>query len=359
MVDKKIKVGLPRALFFYDYYAFCKYFFEGLGAEVVVSDKTNKVLLQAGLRQSINELCIPIKILYGHVLDLKEKGADYVFLPNVITLDEKSFMCPKLVAAPDIMRNTLDGVKILSAEVDVNNFYSSLFESLKEIVTKINPNPVKIYAVYNEAIKKQKLFDKYRHEGLLFEEAVAKLENKRFKKQKAQKTKVAIIGHPYILNDEYITSNIIEKLNNMGVQVMTSDMIDDKDHKNEVKILEKTHHWTFANKVLGSALHFSKDKKISGIIYITPFGCSPDSLMKENMLFNLHNKKPLLTITVDEHTGEAGLITRIEAFLDMLEIALYKREKALNNKRAISEHDQELLGYKPRSAVLDMIERKR
>ena len=53
MSEKKIRIGLPRALFFYDYYPFCKHFFEGLGAEVVLSQKTDRELMQKGLRFSI------------------------------------------------------------------------------------------------------------------------------------------------------------------------------------------------------------------------------------------------------------------------------------------------------------------
>jgi predicted nucleotide-binding protein (sugar kinase/HSP70/actin superfamily) len=317
-MGKKIKIGLPRALFFYDYYPFCKCFFEGLGAEIVVSEKTNKALLQGGLKHSINELCIPIKLLYAHVIDLKDK-VDYIFLPHVITLDKETFMCPKLIAAPDIIRNSMDDVNLLSAEIDTNNFYSSLYESAKEIFLKINSNPVKIYSEYTNALRKQELFDKFREEGLLFEEALAKLENKKCKLQKEQKKKIAVIGHPYIINDDYINSDLIKKLNSFGAKVLTSDMVKKEDIENELKRVEKIPHWTFAKKVLGSAIHYSKDNLIDGIIYVTPFGCSPDSLMKDTMISSLQNKKPLLTLTIDEHTGEAGIVTRIEAFLDMIE----------------------------------------
>lgn len=358
MVDK-IRIGLPRALFFYDYYVFCKYFFEGLGAEVVVSQKTNRTVLQSGLRYSINELCIPIKLLYGHILDLKDR-VDYIFLPNVITLDEKTYMCPKLIAAPDIIRNSMDDAKLLTSDVDVNNFYASLYDSLKTVVIKLNQNPVKIYSVYNDAMKKQQAFEKYRKEGFLFEEAVAKVEGKKIQKHKKFKIKIAVVGHPYIINDDYLTSNLIEKLNSRSVEVVTSDMVDDKEIKKAAQVLERVHHWTFANRVFGSAAYYAKDETVKGIIYVTPFGCSPDSLMKENMIAQLQNKKPLLTITVDEHTGEAGLITRIEAFLDMLELAIYRRKKESKKlKEASSEHAQELLGNKSRSTVLDMIERKK
>lgn len=318
MDNKKIKIGIPKALFFYDYYPFCKYFFEGLGAQVVVSDKTNKELMQKGLKTSINEFCIPIKLLYAHVIDLREKQVDFIFLPYVITIDKQTFMCPKLIASPDIVKNNIENISIISAEIDFNNFYSSLYESLKEVFTKINANPVKIYKVYNEALSKQKLFEKYLEEGMLFDEAMAKLKNKKFINHNKGETNIAVIGHPYIINDEYVSAELLKKLNSLSVKVYTSDMLSKQVIDDELKNVERKLHWNFANKVLGSAIYYSKKDYIDGIIYVTPFGCSPDALMKESMIKYLNHKKPLLTITIDEHTGEAGLVTRIEAFLDMI-----------------------------------------
>ena len=323
--EKKVSIGIPRALFFYDYYPFCKYFFEGLGAKVVLSKKTDSELMQAGLKQSINEFCIPIKALYAHVLDLKGR-VDYIFLPYVITFDKKTFMCPKLIGSPDIIKNSVDDIQLFSAEIDFNNFYSSLYESLKEIMTKINANPITLYSVYNEALEKQKQFDKFREEGMLFEEALSKLENKKYAKKNKGNIHIAVVGHPYIINDDYISSELIKKLNKKNVWVSTSDMVSMEKINSELKILEKTPHWMMSNRVLGAALFYSKKRDIDGIIYVAPFGCSPDSLMKENMITYVENKKPLLTITVDEHTGDAGIVTRIEAFLDM--IAWKNKKKA-------------------------------
>lgn len=330
--EKKIRIGIPRALFFYDYYPFCKYFFEGLGAKVVVSKKTDGEIMQNGLKHSINEFCIPIKALYAHVLDLKGR-VDYIFLPYVITFDKKTFMCPKLIGSPDIVKNSVDDISLISAEIDFNNFYSSLYESLKEVLTKINANPLTVYSVYNSAIEKQKLFEKFRGQGMLFEEALFALENKKYTKNNTGDIHIAVVGHPYIVNDDYLSSELIKKLNKKNVRVSTSDMVSMEKINSELKVLEKIPHWMMSNRVLGSALSYSKRKDIDGIIYITPFGCSPDSLMKENMITYIENKKPLLTITVDEHTGDAGIITRIEAFLDMISWTDKKKHTSNGIKR--------------------------
>ena len=72
-----------------------------------------------------------------------------------------------------------------------------------------------------------------------------------------------------------------------------------------------------------------KDNKIDGMITVTAFGCGPDSLMVERITRKAKRfNKPLLNLTIDEQTGEAGFITRLEAFVDML--FRKKRAKIIN-----------------------------
>ena len=77
----------------------------------------------------------------------------------------------------------------------------------------------------------------------------------------------------------------------------------------------------------GAAGHYLKSDLIDGLITITAFGCGPDSLMIEDIKRKSKNfNKPLLNLTIDEHTGEAGFVTRLEAFCDML----FRKKRTLN-----------------------------
>ena len=83
--------------------------------------------------------------------------------------------------------------------------------------------------------------------------------------------------------------------------------------------LNSTLYWANQHEMTGCAGHYLQDEKIDGVITLTAFGCGPDSLMVEDIKRKAKNfNKPLLNLTIDEHTGEAGFITRIEAFCDML-----------------------------------------
>ena len=82
--------------------------------------------------------------------------------------------------------------------------------------------------------------------------------------------------------------------------------------------LPKRVFWTLGRKMVGSALHFDQNDRIDGIVYLACFGCGPDSLVGEIIERRIVNK-PFIMLTVDEHTGEAGMLTRLEAFVDMIE----------------------------------------
>lgn len=305
------KIGIPRAGLFYYYYPFCKYFFEGLGFRVIVSEKTNKEILNLGLKNSINDFCLPIKLYIGHALSLKDE-VDYIFVPYIITYDKQTYLCPKIIALPDVLKNY--DLNIMSADINVKEFYSSLLASFKEIALKLTVNPVKIYQIYKFALEKQIKFDNYIADGLLFDSALEKLEKEIIDKKKYPST-IALIGHTYVLNDEYINLNIVQKLNSYGYNVITSDKLTDKEVSDELRSFSTNPHWTLGKRIIASSLYFDKREDVKGIIYLTPFGCSPDSLIKDKIL---NIKKPILTITIDEQTGEAGLITRVEAFIDLL-----------------------------------------
>jgi len=73
-----MKIGIPKALLYYYYFPLWKVFFEKLGHQVIVSDATSKEIVDRGVKVSVPELCVPIKIHNGHMLDLVDKGADYI-----------------------------------------------------------------------------------------------------------------------------------------------------------------------------------------------------------------------------------------------------------------------------------------
>ena len=116
-----------------------------------------------------------------------------------------------------------------------------------------------------------------------------------------------------------------EKLEKMDVKVYSSLQLSKEQMEDGIKSLGQELYWANEYEMTGAAGHYLKDQKVDGIITITAFGCGPDSLMVERITRKAKQfGKPLLNLTIDEQTGEAGFITRLEAFVDML----YRKKRA-------------------------------
>lgn len=116
-----MRVGLPRALQYYEFYPLWRTFLEKSGFEVVMSAKTTKAVLERGVALAADEACLPVKLALGHVDDLVGR-CDAIFIPRLITMEPNGFLCPKIVGLPDIVRALpLDCPEIIDPTVDFEN----------------------------------------------------------------------------------------------------------------------------------------------------------------------------------------------------------------------------------------------
>ncbi len=96
-------IGIPRGMFYYDYYILWEEFFKNLNTKVVISPpKTNKDILNRGISTCVDEACLPVKVFHGHVNYLKDK-VDYIFIPKFISLYKREYCCPKHLGLPDMV----------------------------------------------------------------------------------------------------------------------------------------------------------------------------------------------------------------------------------------------------------------
>ena len=139
------------------------------------------------------------------------------------------------------------------------------------------------------------------------------------------------MGHGYNLFDERISLNLIKKLEKMDVKVYTSINVSRESSLNAIENLGEIQYWANELELTGTAAHFLLNKKVDGIIALSAFGCGPDSLMVDEIAYHCKERNmPLIHLTIDEHTGEAGFITRIEAFVDML----MRKKRSLISKKS-------------------------
>jgi predicted nucleotide-binding protein (sugar kinase/HSP70/actin superfamily) len=303
----RVTVGIPKAMMFFEHGGLWENFFSSLGCRVVLSSNTNKRILDSGVKRCNNENCLPIKVLTGHALELMD-GADYIFIPRYKSTDTLEFTCPKFCGLPDMIRlNIKNSAKILDIDIDLDKGTEKTDRSLKELAKAVG-------AGYDTA---QKAFYEIVRPRLRPGMEAADIEP-RFKKRPA----IAVLGHPYVINDAFLSMNLKEKLSARDYGVVSPADLDRATKKrNAYPHFEFFYGVGF--DILGSAFTFAQDPTVRGIVYLSTFSCGLDSILTEYIERHLKACGPLpyLKITLDEHTGEAGFDTRLEAFLDMIERA--------------------------------------
>lgn len=323
-----MKIGIPKALVFYYYYPLWKTLFEELGFEVVFSGDTSKDMVDAGIKITVQEICVPIKIFNSHVLNLIKKDVDYIFIPRMLSVKRYETFCPKFLGLPEIAKNVFKEYsdRILSPKISCNSDKISNVRSYKEIAEKFNIPIWRLKSALKTAEKKWLEFRKLSLSGHSIDNII---EGKTSGKQSsitlaADTINIGLMGYVYNVYDKFISMDIVTKLREHGINLVTFEMLPEKVIAKEIGHFKKRLFWTFSNKLLGAGYHFLNNDEIDGIMHITAFGCGPDSYIGKMMELEADRKhKPFLTIRVDEHTGESHLVTRIEAFTDML-----KRKKA-------------------------------
>lgn len=326
-----MKIGIPRAMSYYSTYPFFFGFFSALGIEVVLSDNTTKQTLSDGSALVVTETCLPVKIYVGHVLNLINKGITNILVPSVQSIAPKIYNCSKIRGLPDLIRNVVKKeFNMIEATFDKSEKNQGLYEFLAESVCYFGIVDKKI--IKDASKQGWRLYNNFQimlKSGVPYKKALRNALNGQVvieENKKEYPISVALISHGYNIYDERASMKVFDKLENMGVKVFTAYQLTDEQMSEGVSSLGQSAYWANELEMTGAAGHYLSDNKIDGVITITAFGCGPDSLMLERIARRSKQfTKPMLNLTIDEHTGEAGFITRLEAFVDML----YRKKRAL------------------------------
>lgn len=318
----KSKVGIPRGMFYYDYYLLWKEFFNNLEVEVITSPKTNKDILNRGVHTCVDEACLPVKVFHGHVDYLKDK-ANYIFIPKFISIYRKEYCCPKHLGLPDMVRHSIDGLpEIIDTEINLRKSNKDLKESVIHTGKYFTKSSRKILKAFNKANNQYKEYSKLMSRGVIPINAVGVYEDLNLKTKVSTnnyKTNILLLGYPYNIYDDYINMNIANKLRQNQIKIITAEMLEEETVRYYTSKLPKRMFWSHGHRIIGGAFSLIEEGSINGIIYISAFGCGLDSVLIDLVERKAKEYKiPFILLTIDEQTGEAGINTRVEAFLDML-----------------------------------------
>jgi predicted nucleotide-binding protein (sugar kinase/HSP70/actin superfamily) len=279
---EKVKVGVPNSFC----YAGMENFFIRVipevleDSQIIFSGKTTKEMVEYGLKNSCDELCIPAKIFIGHVEYLiRKKNVDVLFLPRLVSLLPGTYSCPKIIGIPDIIKTSYCGVGLIVPDINLRKKRKIMSE---------------------KSMKNEHLFD--------------------FPMAKIAKTKnILVLAHSYVIFDEFLNKGILETIKNAGYNPIYpayyrfSSFYISSD-------LPKEFFWSSARDIYNYFEWAVNNTQIDGTVYLMTFGCGIDSFLQE-LIMRKCNKVglPYLCITVDEHGADVGILTRIEAYLDMIE----------------------------------------
>ena len=318
-----LTVGIPRGLYYYVYYPLWKSFFDYLSINIITSTPTNKEILDEGVRYSVDDICVSVKCYHGHVKYLLDrKDIDYVFVPRVIAEEKGKHSCPKLIALPDLMKNAFMEYKekILEGDFHFDYKIKILLREFLSIGRTLGLSDREVKKAFEYAKGSFKKFLYLKLKGYNFLQSLDIWEGRDIDSQEKSDILVGIVGFPYDIYDEFLNGGLLTKLESLSVDFVVSDMVSPNILKRQTKKIPKDLFWHQSNQALKAGIYFLHKEDIQGIIVMSSFGCGLSAIYTK--LLELYNKrtvrKPLMIITIDEQTGDAGLQTRVEAFVDMI-----------------------------------------
>jgi predicted nucleotide-binding protein (sugar kinase/HSP70/actin superfamily) len=285
-------IGIPRALGYYLYPKLWETFFSELGIKVVLSPPTSRrIIEQAGLISEA-EHCLPFKLFDAHVAELVGK-VDMIFVPRILSMRKKHLSCPKLSVLPDNTRAQYgDAVRVLSTDIDVRK--TPLTESMAHLGRLLNVDQARVRTATECALNVMK-----REAGMTI--SLNETAPLRF----------LVISHPYNLYDPYLSDMILNTLAAQGVGVDTLSF-DRQDMEPKPLV------WDMCS-VMYDGLRLLDAKTCAGVVEMSSFNCGCDSVAGYLFRELLNEKRiPCMTLVLDEHAGQAGIETRLEAFVDSI-----------------------------------------
>jgi predicted CoA-substrate-specific enzyme activase len=313
----KLRVGVPQAMYYFDYFPFWRRYLEESGFQVEVSGPTNSQTAARGVEISTAEPCFPVQIAHGHVHALLEqkpehKPVDYVFLPNVMDMEAPdspiaSSLCPWNQTLPFVVRSAPEFEEraglFLAPTIYFRVGQAHVKRQLGEYFSRLGVQRKQSDRAVEAAYAAQSEFTaKILAEG---QKACAALEQ-------TGEPAVLLVGRPYNICDRSSNCDVPRKLRDLyGVNVLPLDFLPLDDEP--IDELHPNMFWNSGRRILGAG-RWARRRTNIHIIYITNFKCGPDSFVK----FFLHEvaSDPFLVLQFDGHGNDAGYLTRCEAYLD-------------------------------------------
>jgi predicted CoA-substrate-specific enzyme activase len=309
-VDGRPTVGMQRSLYTLQSGVLWAHFFDRLGFRLVLTPPTNSQISSMGIEAMTAETCYPVKVSHGHVKILEGKTR-YLFLPIIVNMPtpeekEAGFYCPLVQSNEYMVRMALDldSSVILNPVIHMKYDASTLaLELEKQISSKMNKSRSAIKKALEYALDRQDEFIK----------AIHKKGKEIIDAHDPEKPLVIVTGRPYNLYDDRLNLRLGRQLAKIGVSAMPMDFID----VGKVDLSDfPSMYWGMGAQILRTAKVIKENPNFFGL-HITNFSCGADSFL-EHFFKYIMKEKPFLILELDEHSAVAGMMTRLEAFQNVI-----------------------------------------
>jgi len=300
-------VGISKSLMTNNLFPFYHAFLTDLGFEIVLADALDR----EGIERRNAPFCYPLDMAHGFMLNLLRKKPDFILMPHVRATPVKngappSTTCPLIQGEPYVLRRLfqaeLVGIKLLAPVLNMQSKYEEAEKAMQKLGAELNVAKSEALRAFGRAVLAQNYFG----EGLkeLGRQALARA-------AESEQPAVVLFGRSYNAFLDLANMGVPHKFASRGVMVIPHDMLD-CDHEPPIS----TMHWAAGMSILKAAKVVAANPKLFGC-YITNFSCGPDSFIL-NYFRETMQEKPSLTLELDSHTADAGIDTRIDAFLDII-----------------------------------------
>ena len=360
-----MRVGMPHMG---NIYIPFKALFQRLNVDLVIPPVNNQRTLSLGVKHSPEGLCIPFKLTMGNLIEALEMGADTVVMPGGYSICRLGYYAK---TQEQILRDLgynfemiqvgvserklfgiLGVIKRLSNNAPWSRIISAFRFGLAKLnaldriervvhkiraVERIKGTANKLYAKATKAIDQA---DNYDTLNRVETDYISQLN--QITKDNIQPLIVGITGEFYVLLEPFSNLDVESELGKLGVEVRRTTFVSEwtkfslflnplgmnekeRIHKAALPYLKRDIGGDGWESVGEKVLHA---KKYDGLVHLAPFTCMPE-IIAQNIMPSTKEAIPVLTILCDEQLAKPGMLTRLEAFVDLLE---RKRRTADNNR---------------------------
>lgn len=329
-----VEIGISRSFLTHQLLPLYSHFFTFLNCKIRLSE-----IDPNGIKYKRTSYCFPGEIAHGAYFDLITKKPDYIFMPQISELFVEKAKCRKpehqstcllLQSEPYFLKTAFNAIPepppVISPLLDFSQGYDSQAGKFVKMGKLLKKSSEESLHAYRRGFTQQSAFF-----------SALKEYGKRFLSSLRRNTGqigIVLFGRSYNAFATEANLNIPAKFASRGIHIIPFDVLDFEDEPLSIDMC-----WATGQNLMKASSFVSKDPQLFGV-YITNFSCGPDSFLV-SYFREIMGSKPSLTLELDSHTADAGINTRIEAFLDII-----------SRYRALSKPQEQKKTFLPASVVL-------